>query len=327
MSKAHALTPAGATSPILRDRLEECAHELGCDAVGVARARPVAARDRMLAWLAAGYAAEMAYLHAHQDQRSDPRRLLPGAQSVVVVGLNYGPRPATEGPFKVAGYAWGEDYHRVLRRILRRLRTRLRAEFGGFNARICVDTAPFPDKYWAVEAGLGWQGKHTNVVSRRHGSYLLLGSLVVDRPFDRYDRPHEDFCGTCDECLAACPTRAFPAPYVLDAGRCLSYLTIEYRGKRLPGAPENPSRWVFGCDDCLDACPWNRFASEHVHPAMARRDEVALVESGDVRSLSEEEFSARFAGSALTRAGRDGLARNLAAFAPAPAVHPAGSAS
>jgi epoxyqueuosine reductase len=183
------------------------------------------------------------------------------------------------------------------------------------NARICVDTAPFPDKYWAVEAGLGWQGKHTNVVSREFGSYLLLGSLIVDRDFDLYDRPHEDFCGTCDACLPACPTRAFPQPYVLDARRCLSYLTIEYKGTRLPDPPDNPSGWVFGCDDCLDACPWNRFATPARHPAMARREELALVESGAVRLLSVREFQERFAGSSLTRAGRDGLARNLATFA------------
>lgn len=299
--------------PISRDWVLQCARELGCDQVGVAKASPISTKDRYLAWLASGYAAEMWYLQAHQAERYDPARLLPGARAVIVVGLNYGPRTRTrEDRFRVAGYAWGEDYHRVLRRTLRRLRSRMRAEYGRVSARICVDTAPFPDKYWAVEAGLGWQGKHTNVVSQEFGSYLLLGSLIVDCEFDTYDQPHADLCGTCDACLTACPTQAFPQPYVLDAGRCLSYWTIEYKGTEFPKPPDNPSRWVFGCDECLDACPWNRFASPARHPSMQRQSSVKMVESGEAAALTDAEFARVFEGTALLRSSRQGLARNMA---------------
>ena len=293
----------------------DCARELGCDQAGVAEAHPASSKDRYLAWLAAGYAAEMSYLHEHLDDRFDPSRLLKGARSVIVVGLNYGPGAAhSTDPYRVAAYSRGEDYHRVLRRILRQLRSRLQSEYGGLAARICVDTRPFPDKYWAVEAGLGWQGKHTNVVSRDFGSYLLIGSLIVNRVCDSYDEPHEDFCGTCDACLTACPTSAFPQPYVLDARRCLSYWTIEFQGKELPGpALENPGHWVFGCDDCLDACPWNRFAQPARHASLQSTEELEQVASGRIRNLSEEEFELKFEKTAFMRAGKSRLMRNMAA--------------
>ena len=301
--------------PVSAALLKEWAEELGADAVGVAAARPVTSRERFLAWLAAGHAAEMEYLHRHQETRFDPSRLLPGAQSVAVVGLNYTPsEPPSAGPFRVARYAWGEDYHRVLRRLLRRLRSRLGSRYPGLSGRICVDTAPFPDKYWAVEAGLGWQGKHTNVVSRRHGSFLLLGSLILDRTCDSYDGPHADFCGSCDACLSACPTSALPVPYVLDARRCISYWTIEFRGSEIPGAVASRlGGWVFGCDECLDVCPWNRFALPARHLSMRRTAAVALAESGGAGDLPDDEFARVFAGTALTRTGRPGLARNRAA--------------
>jgi epoxyqueuosine reductase len=301
--------------PISAERVKRLARELGSDAVGVAPAAPVASRERFLEWLAAGYAAEMSYLHEHQQARFDPANLLPGARSVVVVGLNYASQaPSQPHPFRVARYAWGEDYHRVLRRLLRRLRSRLRSEYPRLSGRICVDTAPFPDKYWAVRAGLGWQGKHSNVVSREHGSYLLLGSLILDRDCDAYDRPHADFCGTCDACLSACPTAAFPEPYVLDAGRCISYWTIEYKGTGFPvGAGVEHGQWVFGCDECLDACPWNRFAPPARHPSMQRTAAVEAAESGSAQRLDKDEFEQLFTGTALMRAGQAGLRRNLAA--------------
>lgn len=301
--------------PLSRARILEWARDLGCDQAGVAPALPVKSKDRYLAWLAAGYAAEMSYLREHLEDRFDPARMLKGARSVIVVGLNYGPgTPESTDPYRVAGYARGEDYHRVLRRILRGLRSRLQAEYGGLAARVCVDTRPFPDKYWAVEAGLGWQGKHTNVVSRDFGSYLLIGSLIVSRSCDFYDEPHADFCGTCDACLTVCPTAAFPQPYVLDAGRCLSYWTIEYQRETLPApAQENPGRWVFGCDDCLDACPWNRFAQPARHAAMQSGEHHTRVASGGVAHLTDAEFEQEFERTAFMRAGRSRLLRNMVA--------------
>lgn len=298
--------------PIAAREVKELAVHLGADAVGVAPAGKVAIKEHFLAWLAAGYAADMAYLHKYQEERFDPAALLPGAQSVVVVGLNYASsEPASDGPFRVAQYAWGEDYHRVLRRLLRALRRRLRQRHPGLAGRICVDTAPFPDKYWAALAGLGWQGKHTNLVSRRHGSYLVLGSLIVDRVVDDYDPPEADYCGSCNACLVACPTSAFPKPYVLDARRCISHWTIE-SGSANPPPPvaKGLGAWVFGCDECLDVCPWNRFATPSSHPELKRSEAVWVAESGRVGELSEAEFARTFAGSPLTRAGRAGLIRN-----------------
>jgi epoxyqueuosine reductase len=257
----------------------------------------------------------MSYLHRHLEERFNPDRLLAGALSVIVVGQNYAPHePPSDGPFKVAKYAWGQDYHRVLRRLLRRLRAQLRTQDAELKGRVCVDTAPFPDKYWAMEAGLGWQGKHTNLVSRRYGSYLVLGALIVNRQFDLYDQPHADFCGSCDACLQACPTGAFPSPYVLDARRCISYWTIESKAAELPKAiGERLGGWVFGCDECLDVCPWNRFAAPSGHPEMKRTAVVEVVESGGVPLLSDLRFDALAAGTALTRAGRAGLLRNQGA--------------
>jgi epoxyqueuosine reductase len=290
--------------------------ELGADVVGIARAAPVDARDHFLAWLKAGYAGDMDYLKRNQKLRFDPRELLPGARSVVVVGVNYYPRPedtlAAGGPLRVARYAWGEDYHRVLRRLLRRLRKRLLANDAGAKGRICVDTAPFVDKYWAARAGLGWQGKHTNLVSRQFGSWLLLGSLVLTREVDRYDEPHADFCGSCTACIDACPTQALPSPYVLAATRCLSYWTIESSAPEFPPDIANKTAgWVFGCDACLDVCPWNKFQVSHGQPEFDRRDSTAILETGRAGALSEAEFDAAFSGTPITRPGLPGIRRNI----------------
>jgi len=296
--------------------IREAAGRLGLDAAGVVRAAGVEARELFLEWLGAGYGGDMAYLGRHAAQRFDPTVLLPGARSIIVTGLNYRPteadRARAESPYRVATYAWGEDYHRVLRRQLRRLRALLRREQPDLKGRICVDTAPFMDKYWARLAGLGWQGKHTNLVSRDFGSWLLLGSLVVTSEVDHYDDPHPDFCGRCTACLDACPTSAFPAPYVLDATRCISYWTIESKAEAIqPEIAARMSDWAFGCDICLDVCPWNKFQRPRTHPDLERSNHVALVESGKVREMDPGVFRSTFASSAISRPGIRGLVRNL----------------
>jgi epoxyqueuosine reductase len=297
----------------------QLAFELQFDAVGVTRAAGVESRALFFEWMDSGYAADMSYLRRQPDARFDPQVLLPGARSIVAVGSNYRPavpeQKAAAGPARVATYAWGEDYHRVLRRRLRRMRTALAARVPGLRGRICVDTAPFMDKYWGRQAGLGWQGKHTNLVSRDYGSWLVLGALIITAEVDHYDDPHADFCGTCTACLDACPTGAFPRPYVLDARRCISYWTIESRDDCFPAdISRHLESWAFGCDICLDVCPWNKFERPRRLDEFARGEQVALVESGRVTGLSEREFRERFAGSAILRPGLPGLARNLSAL-------------
>ena len=301
------------------EKVKAWAKELGADEVGVTRAHPVAAKELFLAWLASGYGADMDYLHRYQEQRFDPDQLLPGARSILVLGMNYFPKTPPNGSLHVAKYAWGEDYHRVLRRILKQLRARLRQGYPGLSGRICVDTAPFPDKYWAMQAGLGWQGKHTNLVSRRFGSWLVLGSLVIDELLDIYDAPHLDFCGSCQACLDACPTSAFPQAYQLDARRCISYWTIESKAPEIPETIRaNLNDWVFGCDICLDVCPWNKFESHHSHPAFTRTQAVTRLEGGTIADVTTETFDTVFGTSPLSRPGREGLIRNTNACASPP---------
>lgn len=318
--------PSGPASPsskptILRaERVKKKALAQGADAVGIARAGPVDARELFMSWLGNGYEGDMEYMRKYGDIRYDPEALIKGAKSVIVVGLNYNPREEdrkdqVEGHYKVAKYAWGEDYHRVLRRLLRRLRAELVQDVPGLRGRICVDTAPFPDKYWAVRAGLGWQGKHTNLVSREFGSWLLLGSLVITQTVDEYDAPHTDFCGSCTACLSACPTAAFPKPYVLDATRCISYWTIESKSSKLPeDIAANMNGWMFGCDICLDVCPWNKFETPHHTAEFERSDAVSSFEDGHVEALSESEFKQITSGTPLGRPGHAGIVRNLRAL-------------
>jgi epoxyqueuosine reductase len=298
--------------------IKETLCRLGADAVGIARASPVKNKDRFLDWLASGFGGEMHYLSRNVDQRINPKRLMAGAESIITVGMSYFPTPEDRNrmqpPFKVAKYAWGEDYHSVLRAILNRLRTSIRSAMPRAGARVCVDTAPFMDKYWAHMAGLGWQGKHTGLVSRQFGNWLVIGSLIVDVRVDQYDRPSGDYCGRCTACLDACPTGALTAPYRLDATRCISYWTIESRADEIPTElARKMGSWVFGCDICLDVCPFNRFSEPRRHEAFRRRPEITLIETGKARELTESEFNNKFGGSPVNRPRLRGIRRNIQA--------------
>ncbi|UCD18550.1 MAG: tRNA epoxyqueuosine(34) reductase QueG [Candidatus Zixiibacteriota bacterium] len=299
--------------------VKEYARSLGASAVGIAPAGPVEKRQQYLDWLARGYAGEMTYLKRYRNERLNPEELFPGARSIIVVGLNYYPaanrQRQSDVQHRVALYARGEDYHRVLRRMLKRLRTRLHREHPDLRGRICVDTAPFMDKYWAGMAGIGWQGKHTNLVSREFGSWLVIGSLVINGEMDCHDRPHLDRCGNCRRCLEACPTRAFPEPYQLDATRCISYWTIESKQDKIPAdIAAGMDNEVFGCDRCISVCPFNRFSKPERTQALKRTCQSELIESGEVLRLTEEQFDLEFAGSAIRRAGLRGIKRNIDAI-------------
>ena len=296
--------------------IKEKAVELGADAVGIARVGQVKNKNKFLEWLARGYAGEMKYLSRNQEERFNPAELLPGAKSIVTIGVNYFPtdddRAGMQGPYKIARYAWGEDYHRVIRRILKKLRSYIEEKTPGLNSRICVDTAPFTDVYWAQTAGLGWQGKNTALISGEFGTWLLLGSLITDVKIDKYDRPQADHCGTCTACIDSCPTGAIEKPYILNAVRCISYWTIESKAETFPDDIKNRLQgWIFGCDICLEVCPFNRFARPRKMPSFARSKRIAHLENGSVLKYSETEFENAFRLSPVSRPGFDGIRRNI----------------
>ena len=303
----------------LRSRLEEVAAELGFDEVGVAGIRLEADALNLERWLAAGYHGEMQYMLRHGTRRSRPAELVPGTVRVISVRMNCWP-PGAAAPAElladrsrayIARYALGRDYHRILRRRLQELATRLAAEFGPFGYRAFVDSAPVLEKPLARDAGLGWIGRHTNLVSTTAGSPFVLGELFTDLPLP-VDQPAVDHCGSCSACIPACPTGAIVAPYRLDARRCISYLTIEYHGP-IPEAlrPAIGNR-IFGCDDCVLACPWNKFAGQAADPGFRARHGLDAPDLVALFGWSEADYLARTEGSALRRLGWWRWRRNLA---------------
>ncbi|HEX5326827.1 MAG TPA: tRNA epoxyqueuosine(34) reductase QueG [Acetobacteraceae bacterium] len=305
--------PDGASAAaLIRDR----ALALGFDAIGFCRAElGPEARERLRAFLAAGQHGDMGWLASRTEQRSHPRSLWPEARSVIALGLSYAPDGDPMEPLRhrdrgtISVYARHRDYHDVMKGMLKHLAQFVAARFGP-AVKVFVDTAPVMEKPLAQLAGLGWQGKHTNLVSRRHGSWLFLGEIYTTLELPP-DPPHADRCGTCTRCLAACPTGAFPAPYRLDATRCISYLTIEHRGP-IPHAlrPLIGNR-IYGCDDCLAVCPWNRFARATPHAKLRGRNDLASPELAELAGLDDAGFRARFAGSPIKRIGRDRFVRNV----------------
>ncbi|MGE0746024.1 MAG: tRNA epoxyqueuosine(34) reductase QueG, partial [Rhodospirillales bacterium] len=288
----------------------------GFDAVGFAPASlGDAAKDRLAAFLADGLHGDMGWMEANAERRGDPQALWPQARSVVVVGVNYGP---ADDPLRqleardrgtVSAYAQGKDYHDVMKKRLRAFASWIADRFGG-EVKLFVDTAPVMEKPIAARAGLGWQGKHTNLVSRRFGSWLFLGEVFTDLALDA-DAGERDRCGSCRRCLDACPTNAFTAPYRLDARRCISYLTIEHKGHIAPEFRAAMGNRIYGCDDCLAVCPWNKFAVPTREDAFAPRAGLAGPPLAELAALDDAAFRARFAGSPVKRTGRDRLLRNV----------------
>ncbi len=297
--------------------IREYAEGLGFDAVGFAAATAAPAdAAHLTAYIAEGRHGDMTWMADTAGRRADPRALWPEARTIIALGINYGPAgdplAAAGDPDRAAisAYAQGRDYHLVLKSRLKALGRWLVAQFGG-AAKAFVDTAPVMEKPVAMRAGLGWIGKHTNLVSRRFGSWLFLGEVFTTLELPP-DPPAVDHCGSCDRCRAACPTGALPEPYRIDPRRCLSYLTIEHRGEIDPGLEESFGNRVYGCDDCLAVCPWNRFASPTRHAALAPqagRDQLRLV---DLALADDPGFRALFTASPVKRTGRDRVLRNVA---------------
>jgi len=292
------------------------ARALGFDAVGFA-APVLAPRQRaaLRDFLAAGSHGEMDWLARREPERADPRTLWPEVRSVIAVGFSYAPKEdplaalaqADRGAISV--YARGRDYHEILKGRLKHLAGFIAARFAA-SVKVFVDTAPVMEKPLAEHAGLGWQGKHTNLVSRRHGSWLFLGEIFTTLALTP-DPPHANRCGTCRRCLESCPTDAFPAPYRLDARRCISYLTIEHRGPIPEEFRPAIGNRIYGCDDCLAVCPWNRFAASGREAKLAARPDLSAPMLAELAALDDAAFRTRFPASPIKRIGRNRFVRNV----------------
>jgi len=306
----------------LAKALKAEALRLGFDACGVSQAQRLDPEaERLEQWLREGRHATMGWMENHFEKRVDPRHLVEGARSVVSVLHNYyqpvasdaGPHRGPEATGRISRYAWNDDYHEVLKEKLFLLLEWLREEVGEVNGRAFVDSAPVLDKAWAARSGLGWVGKSTMLLNRGLGSFFFVGELIVDVPL-AVDGPVPDYCGSCTRCLDACPTGALDAPYQIDAGRCISYLTIEHRGEEMPeGRAGEIGNWIYGCDICQDVCPWNKFSRPTREPRFLPRPGVTDTELREWVELDLEAFRQRFRKSPVKRAKFEGFQRNVRA--------------
>ncbi|WP_435419021.1 tRNA epoxyqueuosine(34) reductase QueG [Parerythrobacter aurantius] len=302
-----------AASPDLKARLVAEAQRLGFAAIGFAAAQddPVRAA-RLREWLDAGHHGSMGWMEDRAEVRQGPLSMWPQAKTVIALGMSYAPEvdPLAEGDAKISVYAQGRDYHDVVKKALKALARWLVAEVPGTELKVFVDTAPVMEKPLGQLAGLGWQGKHTNLVSREHGSWLFLGAIYTTLSIEP-DAPHDDRCGSCNACQVACPTNAFPAPYKLDARRCISYLTIEHAGPIPHEFREAMGGRIYGCDDCLAVCPWNKFADTAArHQAFVAREELVSPDLADLLAHDDAGFRRLFSGSPIKRIGRNRFVRN-----------------
>lgn len=315
-------------TPTLSNRLKEAAQEIGFDLVGIAPAVTPPGHASFLEWLDRGYAGKMGYLEARREAYAHPSGVMPAVKSVVMLGLTYDteaararrrsidnhrPGDSPAHPARVSAYAWGEtDYHDLIRKRLKSLGQFLREQEPTASTRGVVDTAPLLERDFARLAGLGWFGKNTMLINKRKGSYFFLAGLLTNLVLD-YDEPHHtQHCGTCTRCLEACPTDAFAAPGVLDATRCLSYLTIELKGSIPEELRPGLGDWLFGCDICQDVCPWNRKSPTTSEPAFQPQADLHPADATALLALDEDAFEKRFRKSPLGRPGRSGLLRNAA---------------
>ena len=305
--------------PAVKKALAERAQAYGFDALGVASVELAEDERHLISWLDAGFHGEMHYMQRHGSMRSRPQELAPGTVRVVSVRMNYWPgearaadevlaEPATA---YVSRYALGRDYHKVMRRSLARLAQEMAAQVGTFGYRVCVDSAPVLEKALARNAGLGWIGKHTNLLARDAGSLFFLGEILTDLPLP-LDAPATAHCGTCQACIPACPTQAIVAPYRLDARRCISYLTIEHKGAIPEELRPGLGNRIYGCDDCQLVCPWNKFARAASHPDFKVRHGLDSPQLTELFAWSAQEFEERMQGSAIYRIGYEQWLRNIA---------------
>lgn len=295
-------------------RIKSEAQRLGFSFVGISKAEFMTEEARRLeAWLNQGYHGSMGYLANHFDLRVDPTRLFPGAKSVISLAFNYFPERGQEDPLapKLARYAYGQDYHHVLRDKLRDLLEFIQTHIGAVQGRGFTDSAPILERDWARRSGLGWVGKNTLLIHPKAGSYFFLAELILDLELEP-DQPIRDHCGTCRRCIDACPTQAIaPNGYVMDGSRCISYLTIELKGEIPQLFQGHMENWMFGCDICQEVCPWNRFSSPHKEPAFEPHPDLLSMKQRDWEELTEPVFQELFRRSAVKRTKFNGLKRNI----------------
>lgn len=293
-------------------KIEQIASDCGIDKIGAVRAdRLESEADRLSGWLASGFHGEMLWMARDPEKRSDPMLIYPEAKTVLVAAVNYHTphRHTTAG--KISRYAWGDDYHDVVKEKLRALLSRLQAENPAIEGKICVDTTPIMEKAWAVRAGLGWIGKHSNVITKELGSWVFLGEIILNVEISGSLPIIEDHCGTCTACIDSCPTDAIVEPYIVDSRKCISYATIELRDDKLPkDIAENLNGWLYGCDICQDVCPWNRFEEPTEDARFEPRNGVTSLAPQEIAEMDHDEYVIRFRGSAMKRTKLSGLKRN-----------------
>ena len=303
----------------LSAKIKRRAFEIGFHKIGIVRAASLPEEENYLReWLTKNYHGEMNWMEREPEKRADPQVLFPGVKSIVAVALNYfTPHEHEENPAKgkVSRYAWGDDYHDVLKEKLRELLEFIQSIDETAEAKICVDTAPLMDKAWAARAGLGWIGKHSNLITREYGSWVFLGEILLNSELEYDAEIVADHCGTCTACLDACPTNAIVAPYTVDSRKCLSYATIELRAPIFPEElVKDLNGWLYGCDICQDVCPWNRFEKPTGETRFEPREGNVNADLDGILSLSPEKYAEKFRRSPMKRTKLGGLQRNAAAL-------------
>ncbi len=300
----------------LTHEIKEKAISLGFVKVGVARSEHLSGESMHLTeWLKRGYHGTMDWMERNREKRTDPSKILPNARSVVAVAMNYYTgfhhREDPEAG-KISRYAWGDDYHKILTDRLKELLNFIGERAPDSKNKLYVDTGPVMDKVWAAKAGLGWQGKHTNLITKEFGSWVFLGEIITDLALEP-DEPIADFCGSCTACIEACPTDAIVEPYQLDSTRCISYLTIEHKGEIPEEFHPDLNNWIYGCDICQDVCPWNSFQQQTSERAFYPRPENLAPRVDSIAEMEQEEFTKRFRKSPIKRTKLEGIRRNASA--------------
>ncbi|MBT3252146.1 MAG: tRNA epoxyqueuosine(34) reductase QueG [Candidatus Marinimicrobia bacterium] len=299
----------------ITDKIKGSIHTIGFSKLGITKPNQLESdRVNLKNWFDNGYHASMAWIERRKEERVNLLSYFPEVKSVISIAVNYFPQQAPDSNDigKISNYAWGEDYHSILKRKLFELLALVQQDYPDVLYRVCVDTSPVMDKIWARQAGLGWIGKHTNIITRDFGSWVFLGELMLDIELD-YDPPFEaDHCGTCTACLDACPTDAFPSPYVLDANKCISYLTIEHRGSIASELETEMGDWIYGCDICQQVCPWNiKLQKITNEEGFLPRHDIHNTDLKQWGDLTPEEFKKLFKGSPVKRTKFEGLKRNI----------------